>query len=150
MDNVHELESLLKPVLEDAHFDLEELLWLAKEKTLQISVVNQEGPTDLDACARVSEVISNYLDEIEWTNQEYNLEVCSPGAEREIKDLSKLKEVTYVHIDFKEALKNHLSLEGYLEKEGQDYVLTYRDKAVSKKLVVAQENIAFIRYAVKL
>ncbi|MBW9211885.1 MULTISPECIES: ribosome maturation factor RimP [Terrabacteria group] len=150
MKQISEIEALLSSALQKHGFEVEEVKWISDEKTLQISVNNLQGETDLDACAKANEWISEILDEKDPIPEEYNLEVCSPGAEREIKDIHLIQKETYVHVDFKEAVNQHQSLEGYLSVTEKGYMLQYREKAVLKKIVLDEKNIAFIRHAVKV
>ena len=57
--------------------------------------MHSDGSMDLDTCAEVSEKLSALLDAEEGFKEPYTLEVCSPGAEREIRDLKELEGMTW-------------------------------------------------------
>jgi hypothetical protein len=150
MINIAEITSFLSPLLKEDGFNVEEIKWLSKENVLQVVLSNQFGEMDLDACTRASEIISSALDKKDPIKQEYNLEVCSPGAEKEIKDIKTIVDNTYVYIEFKKAVDKYLHIEGYWISEEGNYFLIYHDKAKKKKMQIESDNIAFIRHAVKI
>ena len=124
-----------------------------KNLTLEVSITKRDGTIDLDTCALVSERLSTILDEEDDTDSAYTLDVCSPGAEREIKDLEELKEVKdpYVYVRFKKAINKKTEVIGELSVlEDGSYEITYRDKAAQRKLQFQEEEIDYIRYAVKI
>ena len=108
---------------------------------------------DLDTCCIVSEKLSELLDREDPISSEYTLEVCSPGAEREIRDLSELKNMqgAYVYVRLKQAVNKKTEVTGeIIETDDEQIVIEYRDKAVKKKLAAELQNIDFIRMAVRI
>ncbi|MFI1465975.1 ribosome maturation factor RimP [Streptomyces wuyuanensis] len=82
------LRGLLEPLVSAADLDLEEieLSRAGRRRVLRVVVDSEEG-VDLDACAELSRVISDRLDESDAMGEgEYQLEVTSPGAERPLKE----------------------------------------------------------------
>ncbi|MGW2560121.1 ribosome maturation factor RimP [Streptomyces sp. NPDC001514] len=82
------LRGLLEPLVSAADLDLEEieLSRAGRRRVLRVVVDSEEG-VDLDACAELSRVISDKLDETDAMGEdEYQLEVTSPGAERPLKE----------------------------------------------------------------
>ncbi|MER6999458.1 ribosome maturation factor RimP [Streptomyces sp. NPDC000410] len=82
------LRGLLEPLVSAADLDLEEieLSRAGRRRVLRIVVDSEEG-VDLDACAELSRVISDKLDATDAMGEdEYQLEVTSPGAERPLKE----------------------------------------------------------------
>jgi ribosome maturation factor RimP len=82
------LRGLLEPLVSAADLDLEEieLSRAGRRRVLRVVVDSEEG-VDLDACAELSRVISDKLDESDAMGEgEYQLEVTSPGAERPLKE----------------------------------------------------------------
>ncbi len=154
MDRIEYLKELFQPVFEECEVNLYDLKWIGgKEKTLEVSIMNQDGSMDLDTCADVSEKLSAVLDKYDPIDEEYTLEVCSPGAEREIKDLDELDHLagSYVYVQLKEPFKNMNELTGeILNTEGGSISLEYRDKAAKRVAQFTKENIKFIRMAVRI
>ncbi|MFI2352338.1 ribosome maturation factor RimP [Streptomyces sp. NPDC019443] len=82
------LRGLLEPLVSAADLDLEEIevSRAGRRRVLRIVVDSYEGAT-LDACAELSRVISEKLDETDAMGEdEYVLEVSSPGADRPLTE----------------------------------------------------------------
>jgi len=121
---------------------------------LQVAIMRPDGSMDLDTCAMISQQISDLLDQHEEiTSSEYYLEVCSPGAERELKGeeditLSVNKDVFIrFHHPINKMLETTGTLLSYANGKG---TLSYRDKSLTKTLEFANDNISYIRLAVRL
>ena len=153
MEIVDTVRELIQPVLDAEDVLLYEINWIRNEHTLQISIMKKDGSMDLDTCAEVSEKISEILDQKDPVQGEYTLEVCSPGAEREIRDLNELDHMTgsYVFVRFNEPVKKMNEVTGEIESAEDGVIaLAYRDKAAKRKLTFTKDNIQFIRLAVKI
>ena len=87
------LREWIVPILETKGCHLYDIEWLSSERPplLRISVEKDDGSMDLDTCAICSDAISEILDQKDWFASEYMLEVCSPGAERELKNEEQLQ-----------------------------------------------------------
>ncbi|MFE7132896.1 ribosome maturation factor RimP [Streptomyces sp. NPDC057638] len=82
------LRELVEPLVSAAELDLEEIevTRAGRRRQLRIVVDSDQGAT-LDACAELSRVISQKLDESDaMGDEEYVLEVGSPGAERPLTE----------------------------------------------------------------
>ena len=154
MANIDELKQLIEPILKDIDLELYSLKWLKDgENILQVMITNPQNQIDLDACVLASEKIGDMLDEVDPIPEEYSLEVCSPGAEREIDDISSLKNMVgaYVLVKLAEPFKQMNEIQGEIvESNDEEIVIAYRDKAATRKANLAYPNIVFARYAVKL
>ena len=148
------LIELLNPVLEECGVRLYELKWISgKENTLQIAVMKEDGTMDLDTCVAVSEKVSEVLDEKDPVPEGYTLEVCSPGAEREIRDLSELYQMQgqYIYIRLRTPVKKMSEITGeVISAENGILTISYRDKAATRKAETEFDNITFARLAVRL
>ena len=82
---------LLSPVLEGMGFELVRvrLMSSTKSKTLQIMAERPEGGIEVDECAEISTAVSAILDVEDPIEDEYTLEVSSPGIDR---PLTRLKD----------------------------------------------------------
>lgn len=78
------LRGLLEPLVHAKDLDLEEIeVSRAGRRGLLRVIVDSEEGVELDACAELSRVISEKLDETDVMGEgEYVLEVSSPGADR--------------------------------------------------------------------
>lgn len=154
MDKIEHLKELFQPVFASNNVKLYELVFRnsGKDRTLEVSIMKPDGTMDLDTCAAVSEGISEILDKEDPINEEYTLEVCSPGAEREIKDLNEIQPGLYVYVRLKHPFKKMLEFVGeILEVSESDLItLAYRDKAATRKAEFTKDDIDYVRMAVKL
>lgn len=153
MENIDKLTELFQPVFDECHVRLYEIVWLGNEKTLQVAIDNDAHAIDLDICAEVSEKLGVVLDKYDPIKEEYSLEVCSPGAEREIKDYAEFEQLVdeYIYIELKEPIKNMVEFYGYVRAVSADTIsLEYRDKAVKRTATIEKNNIRFARLAIKL
>lgn len=153
MERIEYLKQLFQPVFEKHNVKLYEIAFrnVGKDHTLEVAIMKQDGSMDLDTCANVSESLSEVLDEIDPIKEEYTLEVCSPGAEREIKDLDEIHTGMYVYVRLKHPFKKMLEFTGEILDVDLDgnIVLSYRDKAASRKAEFTKDNIDYIRMAVR-
>ncbi len=155
MDRNERLKELFEPVLQANNVILYDLSWtrIGRDQTLQVAIMKQDGSMDLDTCAIVSDQLSELLDEHDPIAEEYTLEVCSPGAEREIKDLNELDHMggQYVFVRLHHPFKKMLELTGEIISVEDDVItLSYRDKAAARKAEFTKDNIEFIRLAVRI
>jgi ribosome maturation factor RimP len=82
------LRVLLEPLVTAKDLDLEEIevSRAGRRRVLRVVVDSDEG-VDLDECAELSRSISEKLDEMDAMGEdEYQLEVTSPGAERPLTE----------------------------------------------------------------
>ena len=108
---------------------------------------------DIDTCAAQSEKISAMLDELDLISSEYFLEVCSPGAERELKSEDQIKDAIgeFVYVKLKNPKAGMDEIKGTLTAfENHTVYLDYMAKAVKKKAEIEMDNIALIRLSVKI
>lgn len=155
MENTKNIEAVIEPVLQSRNLHLYEIGWHKEHHMtiLRIALMNDEGTIDIDTCASVSEAISEVLDEKDLIAHEYFLEVCSPGAERELKSerdiLSALN--SYVYIKYKNPKAGKSEITGTLIHIDEEYLeISYMDKAVKKQTKIERDNVAMIRLAVKI
>lgn len=153
MENIEKLKEKIEPVLKSCGVTLYELKWTGgKDRILQAAIEKPGGEVDLDTCAAVSEKLSGLLDSCEIQDSEYTLEVCSPGAEREIKDLQNLKQMngSYVLLRLKHPFKEKTELTGTVIGSTEESVtMEYRDKAAVRHTEIEWNQIQSARMAVK-
>ena len=90
MDRV---EELLKEYLEDKELELYKLVYKKEGKAWVLRVIldkpeqSEQEYVDIEECEALARWLSEKLDELDVIDRAYNLEVCSPGLDRElIKD----------------------------------------------------------------
>ena len=112
---------------------------------------------NIDEATVLNEAISLGLDELDLIEDEYMLEVSSPGIERELKTEEDIMNNIncYVHIDFLThysiTQKNKvLELEGYLRNYSNNvFEIEYNNRGQIKKLLINKEQVKLIRQAIK-
>ncbi len=84
------IAEIIAPVIEDLGFELVRVRLMAgKTRTLQIMAERPEGGIEVDECARISTAVSAILDVEDPIEENYTLEVSSPGIDR---PLTRLKD----------------------------------------------------------
>lgn len=152
MDN---LKTWLIPLLDRLGCKLYDVEWdkSMKPPVLRISIEKKDGTIDLDTCALASDAISTELDTRDEIDGEYMLEVCSPGAERELRNDEEIAGALgkHVYVKFKNPVNGLNDVTGDLSSV-EDEVLTVRyfDKGRPRKAEVSKDNIALIMTAVKM
>lgn len=152
MDN---LKEWIEEVLNENGCHLYDLEWITNQGTplLRVSVEKEDGTMDLDTCASCSDVIGQMLDEKDWYSHEYMLEVCSPGAERELRTDEEVQRTVgkYVFVKMKDPKQGLDQVIGDLvEATKNDVTISYRDKTRTKKITIEKSNIQLIMTAVKV
>lgn len=155
MDQISKIREMIQPVLAQQSCSLYVLKWVqdGKMRILQVSVMHADGSMDIDTCAAVSEGISALLDDSDIISHEYFLEVCSPGAERELRNEQEIVEAVgeYVFVKMKDPKAGMDCVKGTLLAVDENGVtIEYMAKAVRKKIVIDRGNIALIRLSVKI
>ncbi|MBQ9327611.1 MAG: ribosome maturation factor RimP [Solobacterium sp.] len=153
MEQIAALKEQILPVLNSCGVNLYELKWISNEHTLQISIMRPDGSMDLDTCASVSEQLSDVLDNTDLIPGAYTLEVCSPGAEREVKDIHELKQMEqpYIYVRLKHPVKKMTEITGQVESyEGSTIMISYRDKAATRTAEFDETEAEFVRLAVRI
>lgn len=153
--NLETLKEWIQPVLENNDCTLFDIEWQTNQNPpiLQISVEKKDGTMDLDTCASCSDLISTLLDEKNWYSKEYMLEVCSPGAERELKTMEQLQAAVgkYVYVKLNDPKQGIDQVLGDLEEvKDETIVVAYKEKTRNKKIEIERSNIRLIQTAVKL
>lgn len=155
MDQLTRIKEMIAPLLQADGIELYDVAWHTegKNRILQISIMHSDGSMDIDTCASVSEKISEKLDEEDFIASEYFLEVCSPGAERELRNEQQITNAIgeYVYVKLKNPKAGMDEVKGTLTAfENNTVYLDYMAKAVKKKAEIDMENIALIRLSVKI
>ena len=114
---------------------------------LRVSIDKKDG-IDVETLAKVNEYLSERIDQYDQDLPEYMLEVCSPGAEKELRNLDEIKENLgmYIHVEVPNMVYE-VTLEDVNE---ENITMRINAKVRFKKVVIKHEEIKLIRLAVKL
>lgn len=152
---MEDLKQWIEPILAENDCRLYSLEWLTHEKPplLRISIEKLNGPVDLDTCAICSEAIGTMLDTKDWYAHEYNLEVCSPGAEHELTTDEQIQAAigSYVYAKLKDPKQGLDHVFGDLIQADENMVtISHNVKGRKKKVEIEKSNLALIMTAVKV
>ena len=153
MSVIEKVESLMLPICDTTGTYLVDVVYEEENGTwyLRIFVDTEEGLT-MEECVAVTELIGEKLDEEDFIDEEYMMEVSSPGAERPLKTSEDLLEAVgyHVNVTVKEAINEISEFQGDLISfESDILVLECLFKTRKKKIEINYSNIKKARLAVK-
>jgi len=93
------VEDMVRPFLDSNGFELVDVEYVKEGNNYFLRVfVDKEGGIDIDECGRISEFLSDRLDENDPISDAYFLEVSSPGAERPLKKPQDVEKAVGKHV----------------------------------------------------
>ncbi|MCY8917260.1 ribosome maturation factor RimP [Bacillus atrophaeus] len=143
---------MAQPIADNLQLELVDIEFVKEGQNWFLRVfIDSDNGVDIEECAKVSELLSEKLDEADPISQNYFLEVSSPGAERPLKkkadfDRSLGKNVyikTYEPIDGVKVFEGELA-----EFDGQTVTVEMTIKTRKKRIDIPYEKIANARLAV--
>lgn len=109
-------EELLLPILEKRNFELWDVEFVKEGKEMYLrAFIDKEGGIMIDDCVDVSRELSDLLDANDYIQDEYILEVSSPGLGRTIKKDREFEKSTGKMVD----IKLYKALDGQKEYTGE-------------------------------
>ena len=141
-------EALLMPVIEAGNYELVDVEYVKEAGTWYLrAYVDKEGGITIDDCEKVSRAFSDLLDQEDFIEDAYILEVSSPGLGRPLK-----KEKDYKRSMGKELeIRTYRAIDG--RKEFGGTLCAYDDKTVTVRQedgsdrTFDKKEIALIRLA---
>ena len=110
------VEEMVRPFLDENGFELVDVEYVKEGSNWFLRVfVDKEGGIDIDECGRISEYLSDKLDENDPVPDAYFLEVSSPGAERPLKKPEDVRKAVGKHV----FLTTYEPIDGSKEFEGR-------------------------------
>ncbi len=142
------MKEISMPILEEANFDFIDVEFVKEgpNRFLRLYIDKPEGIT-LDDCKSVSEQLSVILDEIDPIEENYFLEVSSPGIDRPLKtddDLNRALDED-VEVNLYKAIDGMKRYEGILKAYDDNTFIIENEKIGEIRLdrnVVSKINIA--------
>jgi len=114
-----------EPIIEDLGYDLVDLEFVNERGDYFLRFyIGKLGGISIDDCQKVSEIISEKLDELDPIEQSYYLEVSSPGLDRPLKTDKDLKR----NIGMKVELNLYKKIDGKKNYIGE--LLDFSDKDI--------------------
>jgi len=146
------VEELLTDILEQEQLELVDIEYVKEGKSWFLRVfIDKENGVDIDDCGLVSEKLGEKLDAIDPIQQNYFLEVSSPGAERPLKKQQDFIRAVGKHVNIKtyEPIDGSKEFEGtLLSYDEKEITLSIKIKTRTKEITIPTEKIAKARLAV--
>lgn len=141
-------EALLAPMMEQNQFELVDVEFVKEAGTWYLrAYIDKPGGITIDDCERISRALSDQLDEKNFIEESYILEVSSPGLGRPLrkeKDFVRSQGES-VEVKLFRALNKQKEFTGILKEWDKETVtLEFEDGAV---LTIPRADIALIRLA---
>ena len=141
-------EKLLEPILEEHHFELVDVEYVKEGGSWYLrAYIDKPGGITVDDCEVVNRALGDLLDEHDFIEDSYILEISSPGLGRQLKK----------ERDFERSLGEEVEIRTYRmvnkEKEFRGILKAYDKDTVTieteegQEQVFERENIALIRLA---
>lgn len=151
MTNIDEIKKELDQFCKEKGYKLYSVSY-GKEKDDYILHVEIDNHLDLNGISEVSRLISEFMDEKDYIDDAYLLDVYTVGLERVLEGYDEILNAKgqYVFVKMKKETNGIKKIEGTLTDVSEDRIeISYMQKNISKKLSVELSNIKLIRLAVK-
>lgn len=154
-DVVKTVRPFIEEIVKANNLNLFELEFVKEDGMwfLRVSIEKDDGTMDFETAEVISNLVSDKLDELDPIEHEYVLDVCSPGAERLIRNkeefLANLNEYISVYLDEEDENKKDMYTGDLLEVNDEDIVISYKDKTRVKKAKINFKNIIKAHIAIK-
>ncbi len=140
------IRKLIEPILVEMKLELYDLVFEkeADRNFLRVLIEREDWTMDIDTCVEVSEKISLLLDDVDYLEEEYILEVASPGCERELKNIEDYLKVVskYILVETNKPVNKETIIKGYLKKISENSLtLQLNLKGRIKLVEIEFENI---------
>lgn len=95
-------ERMLEPLLEKQHFELVDVEWVKEAGTWYLrAYIDKEGGITLDDCELINRTWSDLMDQEDFIEETYIMEVSSPGLGRPLKKEKDFKRSMGEDVDVK-------------------------------------------------
>ncbi|UOE92804.1 ribosome maturation factor RimP [Alkalihalobacillus sp. LMS39] len=153
MSKVTEItKELVIPIVEELQLELVDIEYKKEGKNWFLRVyIDSDDGVDIEECGKVSERLSEKLDENDPIKDPYFLEVSSPGAERPLKREEDLRKAVgkNVYITTYEQINGEKAFEGTLTSfDGEELQVEVKVKTRKKVVTIPYDKMASARLAV--
>lgn len=141
-------EELLQPIIAENNFELVDVEFVKEGSNWYLrAYIDKDGGITVDDCELVSRALSDLLDEKDFIDEAYILEVSSPGLGRPLKKDKDFARSIGEEVEIKlfRAIDKQKDYSGYLKAYDKDTVTIEDDD--ENEMVLERSNIALIRLA---
>lgn len=140
-------EALLKPICQNAGVSIYDVEYVKEGSDYYLrAFIDKEGGVSIIDCETVSRALSDKLDEEDFIQEAYILEVSSPGLGRTLKKDRHLQSAIGAEVELKtfKPIDKQKEFSGILISFDKDTVTI---KAQEEELTFARKDLALIRMA---
>ena len=147
-DNYEKItEELVMPLIEQNNFELVDVEYVKESSYWYLRIyIDKEGGISVDDCEIISRALSEKMDEKDFIEDAYILEVSSPGLGRPLKkDKDFIRSIgKEIEIKLYKAMNKQKDFEGTLKSYNKDEVIIEVD---GEEIKFLRSDIALIRLA---
>ena len=140
-------EELLMPLMEENSFELVDVEYVKEAGNWYLrAYIDKKGGINIDDCERISRALSDKLDELDFIEETYILEVSSPGLGRPLKKDKDLKRSLGEEVEVRtyRAIEKQKEFTGVLKGFDEESITIEIEE---KEMSFARKDIALIRLA---
>ena len=116
------------PIVNELGYKLYDVMYVKEGKEYYLRIfIDHENGIDLDDCEKVSNRISDMLDEVDPISTQYNLEVSSCGLERHLREIEHY-EAAVGKLKFFKAIDGLKQIEGILKEFKDNIIILEKDE----------------------
>jgi len=141
MELQEKLGKFVESILEKEYFLVDVQIKQLKEKKKVTIFLDGDQGVNIDICAKVSRNLGNYLEENDFFDSPYTLEVSSPGVDNPLKLPRQYPQHIGRTLQIKD--KNQTNYEGKLIEVSEKGILIEQTQGKGKKAVTSQISIDF-------
>lgn len=143
------VSEMVQPILDNLQLELVDIEFVKEGPSWFLRVfIDSDDGVDIEECAKVSEALSEKLDEADPIKQNYFLEVSSPGAERPLKKEADFMKALgkNVYIKTYEPIEGNKEFEGELSAfDGENVEVAVMIKTRRKTINIPYDKVAKAR-----
>ncbi len=143
-----ETTRLLLPIMEENHFELVDVEYVKEAGNWYLRIyIDKEGGITIDDCETVSRRLDQLLDEKDFIEEAYILEVSSPGLGRPLKKEKDFQRSLGEEVEVRlyKPLQQSKSFTGLLKAYSAETVTLVLES--EEELVIPRKDISLIRLA---
>ena len=145
---VDKVEELVTPIIDENDFELVDVEYVKEGANWYLRVyADKDGGITIDDCVLISRALEVKLDEEDFIQDAYILEVSSPGLGRQLKKYKDFKRSLGEKVECKlfKAINKQKEFEGILKDFTEETITLEVDET---ELIINRKEIAMIRLAI--
>ena len=145
---VERVEELVPPIIDENDFELVDVEYVKEGANWSLRVyADKDGGITIDDCVLISRALEQKLDEEDFIQDAYILEVSSPGLGRQLKKDKDFKRSLGEKVECKlfKAINKQKEFEGILKDFTEETITLGIDEA---EQIINRKEIAMIRLAI--